>query len=404
MIKNKEIALVYCMEMFSGLAYGSYLGCIGWSTLVITNSVATVGQIFIVQAMTMMLAGPVVGVIIDRYKRKHLIMVGQMFISIPMLSLGILLFNTQDFSTFWLFLAVFVASCARILYRGSFDGIIRAAVDDDGIIQTVARAGILNSLTKAGGMAGIGIIIDQTSVAHGFIACAIASALLLCVACFLADGVAKTNTRGLVGYLSDFKEGLKFFKTNKNIQTLAVLSAVTLPIGQLTNALLSSFVRDDLGQGSDFFGMVDAGWAIGGMVGAALISMLAKKLDRPYTEYLLAVLAGGATIVFSFSTELLSMALLHGAMGFFVWSCRIIIGGRVIRACSNENVGRTRVYMEVMVGATATLMCLSPTAIALDETASYFLYWGMFIVASASILWLWKWIRAAKLNRKILQD
>lgn len=396
MLKNKEINLLYCMELFSGLAYGSYLGCIGWSTLVITNSVATVGQIFIVQAMTMMLMGPLVGVVIDRYKRKHLIILGQMFIGLPMLSLGILIFNTSDFSTFWLFLAVFVASCARLLYRGSFDGIIREAIkddDDDIILQIVARSNTLNSLSKAGGMAGIGILINETSVGHGFFACAIASALLLCVACFLTGGVAKTNSNGIGGYWSDFKEGLEIFKTNKDIQMLALLSAVALPVGQLTNALLSSFIRDDLHQGSDVFGMVDAGWAIGGMAAAAIMSMVAKRFDRPHIEYYLAILAGASTILFSYCTDFISLAFVHGAMGFFVWFCRIIISGRVIRACNNHNVGRTRVYMEVMVGVSATLMCLSPTAFVLDATAHYFLYWGMFIVGAAVLLWMWRLVQ-----------
>ena len=40
------------MEMFSGLARRSYLVCIGWTTLIISNNVATVGQIFFVASIT----------------------------------------------------------------------------------------------------------------------------------------------------------------------------------------------------------------------------------------------------------------------------------------------------------------------------------------------------------------
>jgi hypothetical protein len=50
------------MELFSGLARGAYLVCIGWTTLVISNDVATVGQIFVVSSLTFVLAGPIVGV------------------------------------------------------------------------------------------------------------------------------------------------------------------------------------------------------------------------------------------------------------------------------------------------------------------------------------------------------
>jgi hypothetical protein len=48
------------------------------------------------------------------------------------------------------------------------------------------------------------------------------------------------------------------FKNNKLIQMLTLLSVVALPVGQLSNSLLSSFIRDDLGRESDLFGIVDA--------------------------------------------------------------------------------------------------------------------------------------------------
>ncbi len=383
------------MELFSGLAYGSYLGCIGWTALVISDSVATVGQIFIVQSATMMLSGPLVGVIIDRYKRKNLIIVGQCFIAGSMLILGGLLLYQPDLSISWLFIAVVVVSAARLLYRGSFDGIIRAAVDDEGILQTVARANTLNSMSKAAGMAGVGFIIDWFSTGHGFLASASASVFLLFVSGFLANGIAKTNARGIRGYWSDFMAGLEIFRHNRQIRMLALLATVALPVGQLANAILSSFIRDDLGKGSDFFGMVDAGWAIGGMLAAAIMSTLIKQINNQYGEYYLAVMAGASTIIFSLSTEFLSLTFMHGAMGFFVWLCRIIIGGRVIELCSNENVGRTRVYMEVMIGISATAMSFSPTVIKLEATASYFQYWGIFIIVTSVLLLGWK-----KLNAK----
>ena len=58
--------------------------------------------------------------------------------------------------------------------------------------------------------------------------------------------------------------------------------------------------------------------------------------------------------------------------------------------CRNENVGRTRVYIEAMVAVSAMIMCLSPSLIVLDATAEYFLYWGLFVVVGAVLLWAWK--------------
>lgn len=101
-------------------------------------------------------------------------------------------------------------------------------------------------------------------------------------------------------------------------------------------------------------------------------------------------MAGASTVFLSFGTASLTLAIAHGLMGFFVWSCRIVIGGQVLAHCTTENVGRTRVYIEAMVSVSAMVMCLSPSMIALDATAAYFSYWGMFIVICAALLWLWK--------------
>ena len=378
------------MEVFSGLARGSYLVCIGWTTLIISNSVATVGQIFVVSSITYALAGPFVGIIIDRYKRRKLIILAQLAIAASMLFMGGLIFYTRNISVLWLFGTVITVSSFRLMYRGAFNGIIRASVEDKYILETLARANFIHLFSTAARTAAVGFIIDGFSPAHGFAVSATASMFLLMVAGFLADGIVKTNPRGFGGFWFDFKSGLAIFKNNKLIQMLTLLSVVALPIGQLSNALLSSFIRDDLGQGSDLFGIVDAAWPIGGMLAAMLLSSKIKALNVKNGEYALAILAGAATIVLSYCTESFSLAFAHGFMGFFVWLCRIVIGGRVLELCNTENVGRTTVYKESMTAVAAMTMCLSPSMITLEATALYFSYWGIFVVISAVLLWCWK--------------
>lgn len=389
-MRSKNVNLLYLMEVFSGFARGSYLVCIGWTALVISNDVAVVGQVFIAQNLTVVLAGPVVGVMIDRHKRKQMIIQAQLLIAVAMSGMGLLLFQTIEISAYWIFGIVIAISTARLTYRGAFEGIIREAVDDKDVLQTIARANTAHLLATAAGMAGIGFVIDRFSSGHGFIMSALASVFLLVVGIFLNDGMVKLNSRGLPGYWSDFKIGLEIFQCNVQIRLLTLLMAVALPVGHLANAILSSFIRDDLGQSSYMFGIIDAGWAFGGMLAASVLSTKIKMHQHKYSEYFLAMLAGAATVVFSYCSDIISLTLVHGFMGFFVWSCRIIIGGRVIELCENENVGRTRVYMESIFSLSATLMCLSPTAIMLEATASYFLYWGLFIVVSSMILLSWR--------------
>ena len=86
---NRNLQFLYLMELCSGLARGSYLVCIGWTTLVVIGDVAAVGQVFIVAMLTVMFGGPIAAVIIDRYNRKHLTIVAHLGIAISLLSLGV---------------------------------------------------------------------------------------------------------------------------------------------------------------------------------------------------------------------------------------------------------------------------------------------------------------------------
>ncbi|MCZ6859373.1 MAG: hypothetical protein O7I42_03675 [Alphaproteobacteria bacterium] len=314
----------------------------------------------------------------------------QFFIAAPILGFGGFLFYTPNVPIIWLFAVVVIVSVFQVMYRGSFDGIIRASVENPDILHTVARANAIHLLSAAMGTAAAGLIIDKFSASYGFLATAVPSICLLIVAGFLTDGVVKSNARGIAGFWFDLKSGFEIFRSGKLIRMVALLSAVALPVGQLSNALLSSFIRDDLGKGSDLFGFVDAAWPIGGMLAAASLSNKIKKLDVKDGEYLLAIMAGASTVFLSYATASLSLAIAHGFMGFFVWSCRIVIGGRVLALCRNENVGRTRVYIHAMVAVSAMVMCLSPSFLTLEATALYFLYWGLFVVLSAVLLWIWK--------------
>jgi hypothetical protein len=200
--------------------------------------------------------------------------------------------------------------------------------------------------------------------------------------------VTKNNATGFAGFIEDFSGGLALFRSNPMLRTLTILAGIVLPVGQLSNAILSSFIRDDLGRGSNAFGIVDAAWPVGGMIAAATLSLGLRKLSTPNMEYILALMVGVTTIVFSLMTTILLLAIKHAALGFFVWMCRIMIDGRILQTCSAETVGRSKTYIDVMFSFSAMIMCFSPTLIKFPSTSGYFLFWGILIFSSTGILWL----------------
>lgn len=385
-----NIHLLYVMELLAGLPRGSYLVCIGWTGLVLSDSVAVVGQLFIVQSLTVLLLGSAVGLIVDRYPQKNLIIVARGLIAVSMAAAGFTLILDFDPAVVFLYLVVSLVSGSRLLYQITFDSIIRSNVGNSEVTVTLGRATAMHLFATGAGTIAAGLIIDQYDSGVGFILSALCTALVGVTAIGLKQGADKSPQQGATGFFRDLGEGLRIFRDNRQVQILALLTMAAFPVGQLINAVLSSFIRDDLGLGSDVFGIVDSAWPIGGLLAAILVARGFQWMHRRGMEFLLAGFAGLATIEISFGTDTLWLVTMHGLMGFSVWVARIIANGRIIELCTEANVGRVRVSIEVLFALAAVVMCLTPTIVKLPASADYFFYWGILITAAASGLWLYQ--------------
>ena len=63
---KRNLIFLYIIELCAGSARGSYLVCMGWTTLIVSKDVAVVGQVFIVAMIASTVSGPIVGICIDR--------------------------------------------------------------------------------------------------------------------------------------------------------------------------------------------------------------------------------------------------------------------------------------------------------------------------------------------------
>jgi MFS family permease len=384
---TRNLFFLYLMEICAGVARGSYLVCIGWTTLIVVGDVAAVGQVFIVAMLTNIFGGPITAVFVDRYNRKRLTMIAHIGIALSLLAIGFAVDQNNSLPLSWFFITVIVVTLLRGLYQGSHDGLIHANVARTELVHVVARFRGTHLLSTAIGTVITGLLIDSQSPMAGFVLAALASVFLVATVAPIKGVIVSQNATGLTGFMADFAGGLEIFRNNLLLRNLTLLAGVALPIGQLSNAILSSFIHDDLGRGSDAFGFVDAAWPIGGMVAAAILGLGLKRLSTEGMEYALALLVGVVTIVFAYCTAVPTLALLHAAMGFAVWMCRIVIDGRILQICTNASVGRTRVYIDVMFSFVAMIMCFSPTVVKLSSTSNYFLFWGIIIVISSLLLW-----------------
>ena len=158
---------LFIMEVFAGLSRGSYLVCIGWTTLVVTGEVAVVGQVFILAMLANMLGGPLLGTIVDRKDRRVIAALAHLGVAGVMLGGGAAL--AFGWTTPLLFFAVaFGAQLLRLLYQLAHDALIRANAEDAEVMVLLARLRTTHLLATTVGTIAAGWVIHAFGAFAGF--------------------------------------------------------------------------------------------------------------------------------------------------------------------------------------------------------------------------------------------
>ncbi len=362
------------MEVFAGLSRGANLVCIGWATLVATDQVAAVGQVFILAMLAGLLGGPLLGVIADRQNRRNVAVAAHLGIALVMLGMSALIASGATAKALFLVTA-FAVQLLRLLYQLAHDGLVKANVADGLLLRTIGRLRATHLLATSVGTLATGILIAEFGPWAGFAGSALMSLFVVPVVLPIKGSAVGAPKRHLA-FLSDLRAGARTFATIPALRPYAVVAIIALPLGQLSNAVLSGLVRDDLGHGSDIFGLVDSAWPIGGLAAALFMSLGLGLSARPQAAFVFAAIAGTSTIWLGLSTSIPLLVLAHGAMGFSVWMGHIAVDAKVLSLAEPDNVGRLKSYIHVLFSGAAIVMCLSPSVFSGLEPRTYFLAWG----------------------------
>ncbi len=382
---NRIVALMYLLEALAGLGRGSYLVCFGWTTLVTTGEVAKVGQVFVVSMLTILFGSHVIGVIVDRANRRHTVWVSHSVIAAVMAIVGWALEDTASFNTVFFFAGVIVITAARIAYESAFDATLKQLVTPENLTTVLARARALHLLSTAVVTVFTGWCLGVFGASIAFYCSAAFSVALVALSGVLPNMTGGRPGETAPGFGADFIEGLALLRNVPGLAPVVLLAGIALPIGQLSNAVLSSLVHDDLGLGSREFGLIDGAWPIGGLAASILISVLAAKWAGKIHLGTTAVLVALSTIAMAFTQSVVLLAIFHGCMGYFTWLSRILVDAQVLHVVRNEHVGRAKSNVTFAFGFVAIVMCLSPTLVPTVVTGHYFLAWGGAILVAGTL-------------------
>lgn len=140
---------------------------------------------------------------------------------------------------------------------------------------------------------------------------------------------------------SDMKEGFGYLRSEPVVVALGVTHAILMASIVSSNVVLVALANDILHSGARGFGFIEAGWAVGAIIGGFIASQLPSKYSLPLYVAAMAGMALGHVAI-PFVTILVGAAVLQGCFGFFRAMAGIVAQSSLMAIVPRHFMGRTQ--------------------------------------------------------------
>lgn len=248
----------------------------------LTGSTMLVGLSVILNALPMLVLGPLAGVFVDRWDRKRTMVVADLlraFLVLPCL----LVRSPEQIWVFYV-VGILVSSVSRFFFPAQ-NAVLPLIVEGkeelltaNGLMQAVQTGALLIGPS----LAGFSLAYWGESVAFVFDAVT----FLVSAAAILAMTVPRTTEgRGrsggqLLAVFREMREGVAYLFHNATmVSVLVCLAVVQLGIGAI-NVVWVPFLKRAFGVGAEGLGIVDSAQGVGMVVGGIALGFLTSRLSK----------------------------------------------------------------------------------------------------------------------------
>jgi MFS family permease len=316
---------------------------------------AAVGVLALVQVLPQVIVGPLAGVFVDRRPKKAMMLAMDaaraallaLLIVLSAVGNGDLPLLTDLHLSKVVVLGALYATVFFITCCSQFFGPARLALVGDivpdqlrprasGVAQMIAAtAGIVGPAVAAplfflvgpGGALGI----DALSFLVSF--CAI-------LAVHAPAPLRKAAREKTSRFIDELLDGFRVVRTNKVLVTVLVTGVIFMLGGGALNTLSIFFIQQNLHASPELFGLLGAVEGIGALAGGLLAAVFAERIGVNRLFWLMAMLFGLATIVYSRLTSLAPGLALIFVIGLIFASLEVAEAPLILRNAPKEYVGR----------------------------------------------------------------
>lgn len=325
----------------SAIGFGMQFIASSWITLELTGRGSSVAWLMVFHALPGLLFSPFAGVLVDRLDQRKLAAITDVARALIVLMIP-LLYITGHLEAWHLYLMEFLIALGDTLFRPATVAMVRRVVPRNLLLQAniYTRSFLQTGMIFGAGLGGFvlaGASPMWAMVVNG-ISFLISAAFIFSIRFPKAENV---EAPAKIQIFSDLKEGIAYIRRNPGLILPYMIISMIWTTPQTLNTLSSVFAKDVLKVGTIGFGLIDAGWAVGSVIGSFLLTRLVQKLGRPRIMILWVFLLALMVFLHSQSWELYSAIVTTILMGFFV-SINIVYQTQVQEETDYEFQGRVQ--------------------------------------------------------------
>jgi DHA3 family macrolide efflux protein-like MFS transporter len=337
LFRNRSFMALWLGEAVSFIGDYFYFLAIPIMVEKLTGSALLVGLSVISYAVPMLLLGPIVGVFVDRWDRKRMMIAADLLRGL----LVLICLTVRTPEQIWIYYLVgFLMSCVARFFFPAQNAALPLIVPDrndllaaNGLMQIVQTAGFLIGPALAGFSIGlwgaqIAFIFDSATFFFS------ASAILIMAVPRTTSGRQAAGGQ-LAAMWAEMREGIVYLFRNRTMRgILLCLGVVQLGVGAM-NVAWVPFLQRTFGLGPEGLGAVDTAQGVGMALGGVMLGFVAARASKKSLAAWCIVFIGGMIALMGLAPSS-SLATLIPDL-------------RVGAALTEMTVGQRLLYMPIML-------------------------------------------------------
>lgn len=354
-LKHRNYRLFLAGECVSLIGTWMQSIALSWLVLELTNSPFKLGLVAMIQFIPMMLFSLYAGILVDRFRKRNILIITQALLMLLALILGIL--SQSGLVEYWhlivLSLILGIVNTIDVPARQSF--FIELVGKGDFMNAVALNSGVFNLARIAGPAVG-GLLIGLAGIAACFFINA-ASYVAVIVSLFMiqtlySPAIRKKPHDFRIIYLG-IRQGLRYINRRESIKLPLVLLALVSTFTMNFNIMIPVFAQQNLSQNATGYGFLMTSMALGSLAGSITLATMSKA--GPRMKYLLAGSMGMSFFLalMGLETSYVLACITLFIIGFSAMMLMAMINSTIQLNSADHVRGRvTSVYSMVLGGVT----------------------------------------------------